>query len=136
MRTTGRLHRLIACILLATTTLTACTSWHVETASPEQVVNIQHPKAVRVQRMDGSRVELKSPRISSDSLLGTAVDKSFFGSPAGKPAGMPLSDVYQLAVKRGSTGKTIALVVGVAAVAFLALAAAYVITCADSYCGQ
>jgi hypothetical protein len=127
MRTAGRLHRLIACVLLATTTLTACTSWHVQTVSPEQVVNTEHPKAVRVQRMDGSRVVLKSPRISSDSLLGTAI---------GQPTGMPLSDVYQLAVKRGSTGKTIALVVGVAAVAFLALAAAYVITCADSYCGQ
>jgi len=115
MRTTGRLHRLIACVLLATTTLTACTSWHVQTVSPEQVVNTEHPSAVRVQRMDGSRVELKSPRISADSLLGSAVDNSLFGSPAGKPAGMPLSDVYQLAVRRGNALKTVGLVIGLIA---------------------
>ena len=115
MRTTGRLHRVIACVLLATTTLTACTSWQVQTVSPEQVVNTEHPSAVRVQRMDGSRVELKSPRISADSLLGSAVDNSLFGSPAGKPAGMPLSDVYQLAVKRGNALKTVGLVIGLIA---------------------
>jgi hypothetical protein len=93
MRTTGRLHRLIACLLLATTTLAACTSWQVQTVSPEQLLAATQPTSVRVSRGDGSQLYLGSPRLSGDSLVGI-VD--------GKPTGVPLADVTRVEAGQGA----------------------------------
>jgi len=115
MRTTGRLHRLIASILLGATALTACTSWHLQAVSPEQVVTTQHPSSVRVQRMDGSRVVMNSPRISTDSLVGTLADNSLLGTYGPRPIGLPLADVDQLAVRHGDATKTTVLLLAISA---------------------
>ena len=101
--------RAVGMILLVTTSLTACTSWQVQTVAPEQVVTDQHPSAVRVQLLDGSRVVLDSPRIEGDSLL---------GATAGRETGVPLAAVHNLAVKRGSAAKSIGLVFFVGVVVF------------------
>jgi hypothetical protein len=98
--------RAIATTLLVTASLSACTSWQVQTVAPEQVVSTQHPSSVRVQRLDGSRAVVDDPRIGGDSLLGVTV---------GKPTGVPLADIYQVAVKRVSAGKTVGLVLAIPA---------------------
>ena len=72
--------------------------------APAQVVTTQNPSAVRVQRLDGSRFVVDSPRISGDSLL---------GAMAGKPTSIPLADIHRCAVKHGSAGKTVGLVLAV-----------------------
>jgi len=104
--------RYIAAVLLATY-LSACTSWRVQPVSPEQLLNDQHPKAVRVQRADRSRVVLNSPELVSDSLLGTA---------RGQRAGVPLADITEIAVRRVDALKTGGLTLGILATSFAILA--------------
>lgn len=106
MRAQGRVHRAVAGLLMLATTLTACTSWQVQTVAPEQVITTQHPSTVRVQRLDGTRAVVEDPRIGGDSLLGVTI---------GKPIGVPLADIYQVAVKRVSAGKTVGLVLAIPA---------------------
>jgi hypothetical protein len=102
--------------LLVVTTLTACTSWRVQPVSPEQLLNDERPKAVRVQRADHSRVVLNSPQLVSDSLLGTT---------RGQRTAVPLADITQIAVRRGDALKTTGLVLGVPATAFAVILVAY-----------
>jgi hypothetical protein len=109
MRAHGSMHSAMLRILLAMTTLTACTSWRVQPVSPEQLLNDQRPKAVRVQRADRSRVVLNRPQLVSDSLLGTA---------RGQRTAVPLADITQIAVRRGNALKTTGLILAVPATAF------------------
>jgi hypothetical protein len=103
-----RYTRLAAAILLAAY-LPACTGYQVMAdpstglqASPKPV------KEARVTLRTGERFELMSPRVDGDSLRGV---------PAGGPArSVALADVATVEVRKGSTGKTLALVLGVTAV--------------------
>jgi hypothetical protein len=104
------------------TTLTACTSWQVQTVTPEQVVTTQHPKAVRVQRTDGSGVVLENPRVSTDSLL---------GSTAGKQTGMPLAEVSAVATKQPAPLKSLGLILGLAAAVYLVATSVACDSCSD-----
>jgi hypothetical protein len=106
----GRLHRSIASLLLATVTLAACTSWQVQSVSPEQVVATQHPAAVRVQRVDSSSVVLDSPHIVSDTLV---------GAKGGQRTGVPLAHIAYVSVQHGNAiAKSVGLVLGLALVTF------------------
>ena len=109
MRAHGSVHSAMLRTLLVVTTLTACTSWRVQPVSPEQLLNDERPKAVRVQRADRSRVVLNSPQLVSDSLLGTT---------HGQRTAVPLADITQIAVRRGNALKTTGLILGIPATAF------------------
>ena len=118
--------RIIAVTLLVATSLSACTSWQVQTVTPEQVVTTQHPSAVRVQLLDGNQIVLDSPRIAGDSIL---------GATGGKMTGVPLAGVHDVAVRHGSTGKTIGLVIGVTAGTLIGLAIiGTIIVCNETTC--
>jgi len=95
----------IACLLLLAY-LPACTSWHVGTPTPAQFVETQHPKRVRVTRSDGTKMELRTPMVQGDSLLGTA------GEDTTRQVSLPLSDVRSVAVQRVSAWKTTLVVLG------------------------
>ena len=95
----------IACLLLLAY-LPACTSWHVGTPTPAQFVETQHPKMVRVTRSDGTKMELRTPMVQGDSLLGTA------GEDTTRQVSLPLSDVRSVAVQRVSAWKTTLVVLG------------------------
>jgi hypothetical protein len=101
--------------------LPACTSWHVGTPTPAQFVDREHPQAVRVTRADGGTIELKSPVVRGDSLVGTAGRDS--------TVSLALSDVRSVAVKRTSTGKTLLAVGGGLVVLFTA---AWLIECSNA----
>lgn len=115
----------MVCLMLGAATLSACTSWQVQTVSPEQVIATQNPPAVRVQRLDGSRVVVDSPRIGGDSLV---------GATGGKPTGVPLADIYQLAIRHDDGAKSVGLVLVVAAGAFLILVGMVAIACSGGGC--
>jgi len=91
----------IACLLLVLH-LPACTSWHVGTPTPAQFVEHEHPRKVRVTSADGATIELVSPVVRGDSLVGT--------TGADSTVSLALSDVRSVAVRRTSTGKTLLLV--------------------------
>ena len=115
--------RLVAGLLL-TTHLSACTSWHVQNVTPEQVIARDHPNELRVTRTDSSRIVLSLPRVAGDSLFGFDSHAEF---------GMPLSDVSSVAEQRFDAGKSIAAGVGIPLVTF---GFVYLLACGGSNGGN
>jgi hypothetical protein len=111
------LRRLVVVLLLLTG---ACTSWHVETLPPAQLVAEQEPDQVRVRLVDRQRFVLRMPAVLGDSLVGTQ---------DGGTRSVALAEVNEIAVRRGNTLKSIGLVVGVVAGALLIIAIVWAIDC-------
>ena len=109
----------IACLLLLVY-LPACTSWQVGTSTPAQFVQTEQPDRVRVTRADGTKMELRSPVVQGDSLVGTA------GEDTTSHVSLLLSDVQSVAVQKVSAGKTTLAVAGGLVVV---LVIAYLIDC-------
>jgi hypothetical protein len=103
--------------------LAACTTWHVGTPTPAEFVEREHPQKVRVTRRDGISLELKSPVVRGDSLVGTAVtihEAPTTGlAPASRDSAVSLlsialSDVQSVKVERASPGRSfLAVIAGV-----------------------
>ena len=86
--------------------LTACQTWHsVSTASPSQFIEVEQPDRVRVSGRGVLDLELVSPSVEGDQLVGAG------------GFSMPLEDVLRLEIREFSLGRTIGagvlLVVGV-----------------------
>ena len=140
--------RTVAALLLAgyVPTATGCTSWQTQTGSAQAVLTAQ-PGLARtdttiVYRANGERyvsvssdaslsrqsiriattsqpmmTELTGPRVTNDSLYGSM--------DGGKDVtGVPLSEVTAVQVRKGSAGKTVALVGGVVVVGLVVSALA------------
>jgi hypothetical protein len=132
------LHRATAGIVLGLYVLSAagCTTWHNQQgdvativapapkASPDaspasagvpglaQDRPVHPPKAegpgeLRVTTATRGTIELRNPRVANDSLYGL-VGKS------GTEVGFSVADVTSVQTRQGSTGKTVALMVGIA----------------------
>ncbi len=93
----------------------ACTSWHLETVSPQTLIAAKHPSRVRVTLAGGERLVIRDPRVVADSLLGmdvTGERKGLFVAPLlareGRrtPIGLPLAMVRGIATRRVSALKT------------------------------
>jgi hypothetical protein len=121
------LPRPIACALLLWY-LPACTSWHVEKGvSLLQLISTEHPPAVRLTRADGSYIVLHQPRMSAgDSLTGVH---------NGVPSRVAVSDVTQVAIRKVSADKTIALAFGISVIAIIAWSYWHE-SCLRQYCAE
>jgi len=91
------------CLLLVTT-LGACTEWHVEAASPRNVVTTAHPTRLRVTHRDSTLTVVEAPAVVGDSLRGQ-VQRI--------PWAIALPDIAAVAVRRPSDGRSAMLVGGV-----------------------
>jgi hypothetical protein len=107
----------IACLLLLAY-LPACTSWHVGTPTPAEFVEREHPQKVRVTRTDGAAIQLMSPLVRDDSLVGTVGRDS--------TVSLALSEVRSVEVERTSTGMTL---LAIGAVVGVVILAAWLIEC-------
>jgi hypothetical protein len=90
-----------------------CTSWKDPGYSVEEVVSIERPYELRARLSDGSQIEVKSPRLESDSLIGVGPKDPETGRMT--RVSIPLTDVVSIEVKRSDGVKTAALVVGTGA---------------------
>lgn len=108
----SRLHQLVACTVLASY-LTACGSWRVQGLSPQQVLTAEQPEAIQVMRSDSTRVVLTEPEVSGDSVVGLT---------EGGRLSIPLTDIASVALRKGDAGGTVGLMLGLAALAVVALA--------------
>ena len=98
--------------------LPACTTWRAQSFPAQAVIRDDHPKRIRLTRLDGSRVELTNPRIVGDSIVGTRPGwRGFVDGPA-----VALDDIRIVETREIDDGKTTALVVGLG-IAGLAVAA-------------
>ncbi len=98
--------------LLLVSFVSACTSWQVGSPTPAQLVEREHPNAVRVTRTDGTTLTLSAPAVRGDSLVGT-VGVGLARDDGVSTASVALADVRQLEVRRADTGKTLLAIVGV-----------------------
>ena len=81
--------------------LTACQTWHsVSTASPSQFIEVEQPDRVRVSGGSVVDLELVSPSVEGDQLVGA------------DGVSMPLADILRLEVHGFSAGRTITWVGG------------------------
>src|SRR3954447_717056 len=83
-------------IVQVATFVPACTSWQVQSTAPSDVV-AAHPDVLLVTRSDSSRIELRRPEISGDTLYGTG-GKDRKAGP--RTDGIALADVAHVAVRR------------------------------------
>lgn len=104
-----RVRRALAAAWLAAT-LTGCVSWKVREVTPERLLAEEEGlRAVRVTRSDGSLVELWTPQIENDRLIGNPTERAI------ARVSVPLRDVQYVAIRRTSFGKTALMVLGVGA---------------------
>lgn len=122
------LRRAVA-VLLFVFQLAGCTTWHVETLPPAEVIAQRHPDRLRVEGADGKRQMFYGPEVQGDSLRGREWPAST-GSRA-----VPLDRVRSVSTSRVSAGRTIGLVLGIPAAAVLGFFIALVISCHGN-CGQ
>lgn len=105
LRTAGLRVRTLTAALL-TCSLTACTSWRVQSLTPQRVVAEKRPQAAFVQGSNRSGVVLQGPFIRNDSILG-------FVPSLGKTVGFRLADVTSIEVREPDAGKSLALAGGI-----------------------
>jgi hypothetical protein len=111
-------------LLLVSLGNASCQAWHTEHIAPDSLVTTRQPTQLRVTRTDGSQTILENPVMQGDTLAGTALDQS--NAPR---VGIPLTDIGQVATRRFSAGRTIALGVGLAGAAVAAIVAIFLINC-------
>ena len=105
---------------------TACQAWHTERVAPVSLLATRQPAKLRVTRADGSQIVLEHPVVRADTLSGTGP-----GPNGPQDVRVPLTDVRAVATRGFSEGRTVGLVVGVAAVVGGAYLAAYLILCSN-----
>jgi hypothetical protein len=124
----------IGVLLLIAPCATACTGWRVQRLAPESVLVAQQPTRILVTRTDGSRQVLDQPTVVQDTLVGigsrgTAAPGTPL--PAAGERRIALSDVRHVSTRELSPGNTLALLLGLGALAFGGYIALLAIGCGD-----
>jgi hypothetical protein len=120
--------------------LTGCASWTPSVANPRDVV-ASRPAAIRVQRPDGTRVEIVDPTIQNDSIAEVSSEQQCIADPLARRSCastgprssgvVALQDVRSIEVRRTAWGRSIALGIAAVPVAWGLLG---VILCSTSGC--
>ena len=92
--------RRVALAGLAALSATGCMGWRVQQVSPRELLRDKSIEAVRVSRADKSRVEIWSPRLEGDSIVGHPTERAIARLV------MPLSQVETISTRYKSVGKT------------------------------
>ena len=111
--------RLGVVVLLLTSGLSACHSWHTEPVTPRAAVESQYPERIRATLKNHTQLELHEAEIGADTIYGWVGDRE----EDRRRIGIPLASVEQVAVLRPDHGETAMAVVSGAAGAFLLFAA-------------
>jgi hypothetical protein len=85
-----------------------CQSWQTVGPSPAEYLQTHRAETVRITRPNGYVLELRDPLVVHDSLTGLP--------PEGPPVSIPLSEIDSMAVRRGNTAGTLALIGGIVVV--------------------
>jgi hypothetical protein len=139
-RALDRLLTLLAAVLWAS----ACARWQPATQPVPDLLAQKGVEELRVTRADSSRLVLYHPVLVGDSLVGTRSRRTpatpFADTEARRADGpevtLPLSDVRQVETRQARTGRTLLLVLGIAAVASLAALIAIGISLQGGFLGS
>jgi len=97
--------------LLFVLQLAGCTSWHVETLPPAELISAKHPDRLRVEGVDGRRLMFYGPNVQGDSLQG----RPSAGSKGSRT--VALASVRSVSTSHVSASKTVGLTLGLGVVA-------------------
>lgn len=103
----GSQTRRVLSALLLTIYLPACHEWQVRDVAPAELVDHQHPAAIRVTRMDSSQVTVDQPRVAGDSIVGSSHDLR---------VAVAVADISRVAVRRTDALATAVLILSIAGV--------------------
>ena len=127
--------RILSCILLPAY-LSSCTAWHVQSASPAQVVQEEQPSRIQVTTTSDSVVILQEPSVSGDTLVGF-VKRNFSGAPDTASAlKIPLADISHVALHKTNAGKSVLLGLGIVVGMIVVSAAVVAATCDSDAFGE
>ena len=97
-------------VLLLVLQLGACYSWDPVTASPRQFIEDDQPQHIRIFQPDGTRTELRNPRVETDSLTAEVpvrLSPEEFGTETVR---IPLTDVRAFEIQRFNIEDTLGLI--------------------------
>jgi len=100
-----------ACALLAFVAglVLACRSWQVPEIPPREVVRQRQPASIQVIRLDSSRLELRSPHIVGDSVVGASTDAPAGASNSPNLA-IALSQISHVAIRQLDPVRTLVFI--------------------------
>ena len=104
-------------VLILYLSCTACTSWRPDSLTPQAVVQSQ-PASLRVTRTDSSQVILNNPQMQGDTIVGVGQHKA--------QVRVPLDSVRLTDTRRGDAGKSVLVLLGLAAAVAAVIAASVV----------
>ena len=88
-----------------------CQAWHTQQLAPEAVLAARHAAQLRITRADGSHVVIQHPKLQGDTVVG-------IGRGQQGKVRVPVADIRAIATRGFSPERTVALGVGVAALAY------------------
>jgi hypothetical protein len=108
-----------AVVLLTAWSLVACITRGPQISPAAETVNAHPENGLRVIRVDGTQMDIETPRISGDTLFGIVRG----GSDGDSSVAIPLVEVRSVAVKRIDGTRTAILVaaIGVSALATISV---------------
>jgi hypothetical protein len=117
MSTRNRSATVRACWITTLSLTSACTTWKVQSVTPEVLIAAQHPGRIRVTRADRTTIVLRQPELRGDTLSGVIGKPADSADIARHWASVALSDVAQVATRKVDPVATGALALGSATVA-------------------
>jgi len=102
--------------LLVVGCLSACTTWEVQSASPQQVLTDHQLAKVRVTRTDSTTLVVKEPQIVGDTLFGIGQSNSSGPEHIDRHA-IALTDIDRIAIRKTDATSTVLVGLGSAALA-------------------
>ena len=96
----GHAKRLLAATLMVLSA-TGCQGWRTTPVAPRELLATKGILAVRVARLDKSKVEIYNPVILGDSIIGHPSQQAIARLV------MPLSQVHTIAIRGTSIGRTL-----------------------------
>ena len=98
-------------LLMLVLHLAGCYSWQPATIGPRQFIEEEEPGQIRILQTDGTRMELRDPRVEADSLTARISSRLRTGTVR-----IALTDIGAVEARRLKLGATLALGAAVIAV--------------------
>ena len=113
-------YRVIAAVLLVST---SCVTWQAQSLPSQETLSAPQEKA-RLTLSNGTVRVVNQTRLEGDRVQGTMSRSTVGGAPS-DTLSAPLADIRQVELSRVSMGRTLGLVGGILAAAFIAFAATF-----------
>jgi len=102
-----------AALVLIGLHLSACVTWQPVPLNRQRILEEQQPERVRIRQADGTRIELRNPRVERDSLIAEVSGQPPSTQLGAETVRIPLADVRGLEIRHFDIWGTIGLVVGI-----------------------